>query len=333
MAHKVLCFCMLAATLPAVGCTTTTAKPAMTQQQSVVDKMTASVKRGTSKMVAAVKPKKQLPGSPVTSPSGKPGPNVFVAAAQMHETSNNYSEAEANYRKALELDPNHLDALVGFARLEDRHGNFEAAIKYYQRAIRKHPKDASVHNDLGLCYHRHGKLTEATRELKRAVDLDGESKLYRNNLAAAYVEQGKNKEALAQLTAVHGKSIGNYNLGFLLMQKQETQTALYHFQKAADIDPRNTAAQQWIARLTPAAAPYAMPAGGQAALAQQQYQQGYPAPHNANAAYVAQRAAPLPPSTSPQYAPQPQNAAQGNPHYGQAPGQPPGDPMPPLPGR
>ncbi len=292
MAHKLLCFFVLALVLPALGCTTTTAKPALASQQSFMDKMTANVKSGTSKMVAAVTPKKQPPGTPYSAPSGKPGPNVFVAAAQMHETSNNYAEAEANYRKALELDPNHLDALIGFARLEDRHGNFEAATRYYQRAIRKHPKDASVHNDLGLCYHRRGMLSEATKELKRAVDLDGESKLYRNNLAAAYVEQGKNNEALAQLSAVHGKSIGHYNLGFLLMQKQDTRNALYHFQKSAEIDPRNSAAQQWIARLSPPSGPYAVPAGGQAVVAQQQYPAAYQAPRNASATYVAQHGGP-----------------------------------------
>jgi len=329
VAHKLFCSLALAAASASfVGCTSTTSKPAMGQQQSFMDKMTAGVKSGTSKMVAAVTPKKAPPGAAPEVPVSEKGPALFVAAAQLHESNNNYQEAEANYRKALELEPGNLDALIGFARLEDRHGNFEAATKYYQRAIKRHPKDAAVHNDLGLCYHRRGMLPEATKELKRAVDLDEESKLYRNNLAAAYVEQGKHKEALAQLSAVHGKSIGHYNLGYLLMQKQDNQEALHHFQKAREIDPNLIAANEWIARLAPENQPYAMPAGGPA-IAQQPFQGAYQ-PHNANVAYTAQRQ----PRTDASQIPPPQ--AQYAPHGYPAQEQPPvrnTDPMPPLPGR
>ena len=272
--HKLFCSVALALALPvAVGCTSTTNKSPT--QKSSLDKMTASVKSGTSKMVAALKPKPEPKHVPLESPSGKPGPAVFVAAAQMHESSGDLAEAEANYRKALDMDANHVDALVGFARLEDRQGNFEAATRFYQRAIKKHPKNASVRNDLGLCYHRRGMLGDATRELKKAVELDGDNKLYRNNLAAAFVEQGKYADATAQLVAAHGKSVGNYNMGYLLAQKKDNAAALKHFQAAAAADPKLTAAQDWIARLStdgPAYASYA----------------GVPGAAPANAAYVAQ---------------------------------------------
>jgi Flp pilus assembly protein TadD len=269
--------------LPAlsVGCSSTSAPKSATHQQSLTDKMTASVKSGTSKMMAAITPDKKPTSTdvPMESPSGKPGPKVFVAAAQMHESSGNYAEAETSYRKALDLDPNNVQALVGYARLEDRQGNFEAATKFYQRAIKKHPKDASVRNDLGLCYHRRGMLPEATRELKKAVEIEGDSKLYRNNLAAAYVEQGKNNEALTHLVAAHGKSVGNYNLAYLLTQKNDNQGALKHFQLAAQADPKLVAAQEWITRLS-ADSMYASQAGGAAGMSTAEVP--------ANAAYVAQ---------------------------------------------
>jgi tetratricopeptide (TPR) repeat protein len=274
----------LAIALPAttVGCKSTT-KPISQQQQSFTDKVSSSVKSGTSKMVALVKPKTTpAKDDPMGPPSGKPGPAVFVAAAQMHESSGNSGEAEANYRKALDIDPNDVTALVGYARLEDRQGNFEAATRFYQRAIKKHPKDASVRNDLGLCYHRRAMLPEATRELKRAVELDGDNKLYRNNLAAAYVDQGKNKEALVHLTAAHGKSVAHYNLGYLLAQKQDNKAALEQFQLAAKADGNLLAAQEWIARLSGPESMYASHAGGSSLPT------GMTLPP-ANAAYVAQR--------------------------------------------
>ena len=47
-------------------------------------------------------------------PTAKPGPGVFVAmAADAASANGNFDEAEAQYKKALAMDPNHLGALVG----------------------------------------------------------------------------------------------------------------------------------------------------------------------------------------------------------------------------
>jgi tetratricopeptide (TPR) repeat protein len=339
VAKNPLLLLALAISLPVLcgGCASTTVNPSQ-QQQSFVGKLSSSVKSGTSKMVAAVSPKQQTLPAPVASPNGKPGPNVFVAVARMHESTGRFDEAEANYRKALELKPYHLDALIGYARLEDRRSNFEAATRLYQKAMRKYPKEASVHNDLGLCYHRRGRLPEATRELKRAVDLEDDNKLYRNNLAAVYVEQGKNDDALAQLTAAHGQSVGHYNLAYLLMQKQDRAGALHHFQMAAQQDRNLVAAHQWVAKLSGTNGPYASPAGGTAVAAGPQ-PADYPAaqPQSGPTPYVAQRVGSQP-SYAPQYAP-PSGGAYA-PQYGptQTGAQQPApagasDPVPPLPNR
>jgi tetratricopeptide (TPR) repeat protein len=247
---KLLCTLALAASLPTilVGCATT--YNPLGAKTSWTDKVSASVKNGSTKVAAALAPQRHAPDDPLPPPNGKPGPAVFVAMAQMNERNDHLDEAEVQYKKALDLDPNYAAALVGYARLEDRRNNLEAATKLYQRAAKKHPKDASVQNDLGLCYHRRGMLDEAAKSLRRAVELGGENKLYRDNLAAVYVEHGKTKEALAQLTAAHGEAIGHYNLAFLLEKKQNHAEALTHFQKAAENDPSLTAAHQWIAKIS-----------------------------------------------------------------------------------
>ncbi len=215
-----------------------------------MQKVGTSVKSGSSKVAAALSPNRDNTDGATQSPNGKPGPGVYVAMAQISERGQNFTEAEAQYKKALSMDSSHLGAMVGMAHLEDRRGHLEAATKLYLKAAKKHPKDASVHNDLGLCYHRRGMLPEATKSLERAVKLQGESKLYRNNLAAVLVERGMTKEALNELIVAHGESVGHYNLAYLLEQKADHKTALTHFQVAAQKDPSLLAAQQWVARLS-----------------------------------------------------------------------------------
>lgn len=253
MGQKLFYSLALAVSLPlfSSGCTTQSSWTAP-GKTSWMDKVGSSVKGGSSKLVGVLAPKKDTAFDPSPPPNGKPGAGVYVAMAQLSERNQNFDEAEAQYKKALAIDANHLGGLMGLAHLEDRRNNLEVATKLYQKAAKKHPKDASTHNDLGLCFHRRGMLNEAGKSLQRAVALQADNKLYRNNLAAVYVEQGKTKDALSQLTAAHGEAVGNYNLAYLLAQKQDNSAALVHFRKAAEKDPSLVAAQQWIAKLSPA---------------------------------------------------------------------------------
>lgn len=279
------------------GCSSMSSKPSPVKQ-SWMQKVGDSVKGGTAKVAATLSPKSSKTSNVTAPPSGKPGPNVFVAMAQMQENNGNMDEAEAQYRKALDIDPNHLKALLGYAHLEDRRNNFDGATKLYQRALKKHAKDASVHNDLGLCYHRHGKLPEAAKSLKRAVELKPDSKLYHNNLATVYVEQGKHREALAQLVAAHGEAVGNYNLGYLLAQKHDVEGALKYFRQAQTKDASLVAASQWIEKLTVADGP----AATHYAASQQVFQQ-----QHASHVYATPASATYAPGASP--AEQPTSAA------------------------
>ncbi len=212
--------------------------------------MSSGVKSGSAKVVGWISPKPPMGADPVM-PAKNPGPDAHVAVARVHEQSGHIDEAEAQYKKALSLDANHLDALVGYAHLEDRRNNFEAATRLYQRALKKHATEASVHNDMGLCYHRRAMLDDAVRSLQTALELQPDRKLYRDNLAAVLVDQGKVEEALVQLTRAHGEAVGNYNLAFLLVQQHQNESALVHFRKAVARDPSLSAAQSWIAQLSP----------------------------------------------------------------------------------
>jgi Tfp pilus assembly protein PilF len=241
-----------AALVPALaaGCTSTAVQSNSTfPKQSWTDKVSSGFKSGASKMAAMVAPKSDEKSESIFAPKKKPSPGPYVALAELQEQQGNIASAEVQLKKALSIDPNHLGALLAYAHLEDRQRNFQAAERYYQRALKKHGKNASVHNDMGLCYHRHNKLFEANQSLSKAVELDPDSKLYRANLAAVLVDQGKNSEALEQLVQAHGQPVGHYNLGYLLMQKKDTASALQHFQEAARLDPTFNEARQWVAQL------------------------------------------------------------------------------------
>jgi Flp pilus assembly protein TadD len=225
-------------------------------ESSWTDKLTAPFKKSANAVASSQDNRAATANdSDALSLSKKPdkkNPDLRVALAQMHEQAGNFDKAEVEYKKALKLEPKHLNGLMGYAHLQDRRNKLDDAIKLYQKAIAAHPNEAGVYNDLGLCMHRHGKLTEASMALHKAVALAPERKLYRNNLATLMVEQGQYDGAIEQLATAHGQAAAHYNLGYLLTKKGNSELALQHFRQAATLDPSLTAARQWVAKLSPA---------------------------------------------------------------------------------
>ncbi len=189
--------------------------------------------------------------------AANPSPNLSTRLAQVAEQSGNRNGAIENYRRALQQDPRHLDAVMGLARLYDRDGDFATATTLYLQAVAIEPGNASVQNDLGLCFARQSRFEEAETALQKAVTTEPEGQLYRNNLATVQVELRKYDAALQNLRAAHPPEIAEYNLGYLLSQKQDFDQARAHFQSALQLKPQFPEAEAALAALGGPAAPAA----------------------------------------------------------------------------
>mgnify|MGYP002622806362 CR=1 FL=1 len=209
----------------------------------------------------------------------EPSANLYTRLAQVNEQSGNSAAAVENYRRALKQDPRHLDAVMGLARLYDRDGDFATATTLYLQAVALDPENASVQNDLGLCFARQSRFEEAESALQKAVIAEPSGQLYRNNLATVQVELRKYDAALENLKATHPPEVAEYNLGYLLSQKQDHMQARLHFQNALQLKPQFTEARTALAAL------------------------GGPVPNTAS-------------DTTPRYPAQPQQSAPAGPRFG-----------------
>ena len=195
---------------------------------------------------------KVVPAPDATSLASTPGnlgPEIYLAAAQLHEKNGNSQGAVEQYQKALKASPKSLDALVGLARLHDRERRFEAANELYRRAVAAHPKSATVRNDLGLCLKRQGQIDAAVESLERAVEIEPRKTIYRNNLARVLVAQGRDDDALAHLSAVHEAPIAHYNLGYLINEAERPEQAAAHLHEAIALRPSFSQAEQLLATI------------------------------------------------------------------------------------
>ena len=128
-----------------------------------------------------------------------PAPNhwfLFYARGITHERDGNWDAAEADFRRALELNPeqplvlNYLGySLVEFGlKLEEAQSMIEAAA-----AAR--PNDGFITDSLGWVLYRLGKFEEAVAPMERAVQLVSNDPIINDHLGDVYWMVGRKREA------------------------------------------------------------------------------------------------------------------------------------------
>ena len=108
-------------------------------------------------------------------------------------------QAKAAAQKALTIDPSLADAHAALATAFVSDWNWAEAEREFKRAIELNPNVAEIHYRYGLLYLVPvGRLDEAIREIKRALELEPLSIAMNANLAGAYMYARRSDLALAQ---------------------------------------------------------------------------------------------------------------------------------------
>jgi tetratricopeptide (TPR) repeat protein len=115
------------------------------------------------------------------------------------ERSKQWSKAEADMRKALELQPEqpHVLNYLGYSWI-DQGINLDEGMKMIKRAVEQRPDDGYIVDSLGWAYYRIGNYEDAVKHLERAIDLKPEDPTINDHLGDAYWRIGRTLEAKFQ---------------------------------------------------------------------------------------------------------------------------------------
>ncbi|UFX43677.1 tetratricopeptide repeat protein [Bradyrhizobium sp. 41S5] len=115
------------------------------------------------------------------------------------ERSKQWKKAEADMRKALELQPEqpHVLNYLGYSWI-DQGINLDEGMKMIKRAVDQRPDDGYIVDSLGWAYYRIGNYDEAVKNLERAIDLKPEDPTINDHLGDAYWRVGRTLEAKFQ---------------------------------------------------------------------------------------------------------------------------------------
>ena len=111
------------------------------------------------------------------------------------------SEAIAEYKEALRIDPDYAETHNNLGSALLLTGRTAEAITEYEQALRIDPAYAKAHNNLGNALIQTGRAPEAIDHYKEALRIAPNSADAHNNLAAALAQIGRTSEAIEQLKA------------------------------------------------------------------------------------------------------------------------------------
>ena len=133
------------------------------------------------------------------SPSDKANWVYFYFRGICEERSKQWSKAEADMRKALDLQPEqpHVLNYLGYSWI-DQGINLDDGMKMIKRAVDQRPDDGYIVDSLGWAYYRIGNYEAAVKNLERAIDLKPEDPTINDHLGDAYWRVGRELEAKFQ---------------------------------------------------------------------------------------------------------------------------------------
>src|SRR6266702_3316411 len=107
------------------------------------------------------------------------------------ERSKQWGKAEADMKKALELQPDqpHVLNYLGYSWI-DQGVNLDDGMKMIKHAVEQRPDDGYIVDSLGWAHYRIGNYEEAVKNLERAIDLKPEDPTINDHLGDAYWRVG-----------------------------------------------------------------------------------------------------------------------------------------------
>jgi tetratricopeptide (TPR) repeat protein len=125
--------------------------------------------------------------------------SLFYSRGISLERSKQWSRAEADFLKALELQPEQPDVMNYLAYSWVEQGlNYERAQKMLERAVELRPNAGHIVDSLGWVLYRTGKVAESVPVLERAVELVPDDPTLLDHLGDALWRVGRREEARFQ---------------------------------------------------------------------------------------------------------------------------------------
>ena len=158
-----------------------------------------------------------------------------------------FAEAAAAFRKALEIEPNNLAALLGLGAMLNNSYKDKESLATFDRALQVNPKSGAAHAGRGIVLGILGRYQESLDACRRATAIDPTNVDAQTGLGFAAEQLDKHEEArtaFARAVALKPNHENAWrNLGAVLENMGEFRAAVAAFDRALTLDPNDAKAQ------------------------------------------------------------------------------------------
>jgi tetratricopeptide (TPR) repeat protein len=159
-----------------------------------------------------------------------------VREAWQFQNQGRLAEAEAGYRSALELKPNHFDALHLLGLVRHLRGDHAEALRLVGTALKIRPDYPDALSNIGIILHALNRGSEALENFDRALKFKPQSAEIHGNRGNALIQLRRHEEAVVcfdrALALMPNYPAAHYNRGNALLALHRLDEALTAFDAA-----------------------------------------------------------------------------------------------------
>ncbi|WP_417850715.1 tetratricopeptide repeat protein [Thalassoglobus sp.] len=169
--------------------------------------------------------------------------NLYYQRAQADMRLKDNAATEADLKKAIQLNSEHLAAHMALAEFAATSKTPEEATAAFSSVVEKFPTNPIVFNNRGMFLQSQGKTQEAVADFTQAIKLDGRFIPAYINRGFAYLEAGDSAKAEAALTealTVDPNQLGAQSLrATARLNQNKVDEALIDYRRVAELAPQN----------------------------------------------------------------------------------------------
>ena len=161
-------------------------------------------------------------------------------AINLHQAGR-LQQAEDGYRKILQENPKHCDALHLLGVITHQRGDHDTAASLIQKAISCSPGNPTFYFNLASVYKAQGNLEQAVTAYRNVIRINPAAVEAFNNLGVMLKDMGQLKEAAQAfqqaLKIQPGFAVAAFNLGNVYFSLKRNNDAIQAYQQALSIKP------------------------------------------------------------------------------------------------
>ena len=165
----------------------------------------------------------------------------YLRASEAYKAGN-ISSAIADFKKVLEIKPDHLNALINLGTISANLGNLNEAVDYLNKAQKIDDKNSEIYYQLALILQVQGNYTDSVIYLQKVSELNPNDYRVFLNLGKNYLRSNdyeNAKKSLTKASELNNKVGDIYNyLGLAYSRLKEYDSAIDLFNKALTFNNR-----------------------------------------------------------------------------------------------